>query len=111
MPKVPIRARVDKDPEDVVDIDLDWSSVLGTDTIASAAWSITVMTSDAAAPGATLALGTGPYAPTIVGPQTVRAWLRDGKPGEIYRVSCAVTGTSTPARTIERSVVVVVRHL
>lgn len=111
MPSVPIRARIDKDPTDVVDIDLDWTDILGTDTVASAAWSIAVMTDDAAAPGTTLALGTGPYAPSIVGPRVTRAWLRDGKPGELYRVSCAVTGAASPARTIERSVVVVVRNL
>ena len=103
--------RVNKDPTDVIDHEIDWSDILDTDTVSSASWSIAVMTADPSAGGTTLQIGTGPYAPSIPSSQRTRVWLQHGRPGEIYRVSCAITTASSPARTIERSIEVWVRQL
>lgn len=103
--------RIEKDPADVIDYEIEWSDLLDTDTIASASWSIATMTADPSAPGTTLSIGTGPYAPSIPSATRTRVWLRDGKRGEIYRVSCAIVTAASPARTLERSIEVWSREL
>jgi hypothetical protein len=83
-------ARFMKDPDAVLDYAVDWEAWLGTDTIASVAWS---------AP-AGLTLDAQSHTDTIA-----TVWLSGGTAGAQYVVGCAVT--TAAGRVDERSLTIV----
>ena len=66
-----------KDPDSELDYGVDWSPWLGTDTIASAVWTLP-------------AVLTHPRASSVAGAVTT-VWLAGGDAGTRYLVSCRVT--------------------
>ncbi len=66
-----------KDPDAALDYGVDWSAWLGTDTIATAVW--------------TLPAGLTQPRPSSVAGATATVWLAGGTAGTVYLVSCRVT--------------------
>ncbi len=66
-----------KDPDAALDYGVDWSAWLGTDTIASAVW--------------TLPAGLTQPRPSSVAGGIATVWLAGGTSGVTYTVTCRVT--------------------
>ena len=82
-----------KDPDAILDYGFDWAAWLGTDTIATSAWSV--------ATGLTEVSDTNTTTTTTV-------WVSGGTAGASYL--CTNTITTAEGRTDERSLVVMVRE-
>ena len=81
-----------KDPQAVLDYQVDWSAWLGTDTIASSSWTAeTGITVDSDSHTTT----------------TATAWVSGGTTGERYRLTNHIT--TAGGRTDERTITIVVR--
>lgn len=82
-----------KDPDAILDYDVDWSRWLGTDTISSVVWVV----------------GTGLTKDSQSNTDTVaKVWLSGGTVGTNYSVTCRVT--TAGGRTDDRSFQVKVRE-
>ena len=79
-----------KDPNATLQYTLDWSEYLGTDTIATAAWS---------APGLTIESSSATTTSAMV-------WLSGGTVGQTYPVRCRITtaGGTIDDRTFDIAV-------
>ena len=77
---------IKKDPDSVLDYQLDWSSWLGTDTISTSVFTVpTGLTKDSEGNTST----------------TSTVWLSGGTLNQIYNVVCRIT--TTGGRTVDRS--------
>lgn len=78
-----------KDPDAVLDYEVDWSAWLGTDTISAVAWTVpTGITQNAVSNT----------------PTTATIWIAGGTKGISYEVSCEIT--TAGGRTAKRSFVI-----
>jgi predicted component of type VI protein secretion system len=78
----------DKDPNEILDYELDWSARLGTDTIATSVWSVTT---------GSVVIGVTSFSTT----QT-KVWLSAGAEDEICELLNRVT--TSQGRTMDQSV-------
>jgi hypothetical protein len=83
--------RVLKDPDAILDYAVDWEAWLGTDTIASVAWTVP----------AGLTLDAQSHTDTVA-----TVWLSGGTAGQSYALGCAVT--TAGGRVDERTLTIVV---
>lgn len=84
----------DKDPSDVLDYSMDWSAVLGADTIATSTWTVP--------DGLTVGI-------TSHNDTTSTIWLSGGTANTGYTIANLIT--TAGGRTIEQSVRLIVREL
>ena len=82
-----------KDPDAIKDYEIDWATWLGTDTIATATWTV----------------ATGITKTTDSKTTTAAtAWLSGGTAGADYSVACKIT--TAGGRTDERTITILVRQ-
>ena len=81
-----------KDPDEVLDYEVDWSARLGTDTISSVTWTVPagLTKEDEAATG-----------------DIVSVWLSGGSEGQSYNIGCRVV--TSGGRTHDETFVLPVR--
>jgi ribosomal protein S28E/S33 len=81
-----------KDPDELLDYEVNWAARLGTDTISSVAWTVPdgIVKEDEAATGAVVSI-----------------WLSGGTEGQSYNVGCRVL--TTGGRTYDETIVLPVR--
>lgn len=84
----------DKDPSDVLDYSIDWSSALGADTISSVTWTVP----------SGLAMESQSNTTTAA-----TIWLSGGAAGTVYEVTCRIV--TAGGREIERSASLRVHNL
>jgi hypothetical protein len=94
--------------DDVLDYSLAFELASG-EAIASATWTVT-RTTEGAATGSDLAIGTGPRAPTNSG-STATVWLSGGRVGESWLASVVIVTDATPSRTLAGSMLITIAAL
>jgi len=101
-----------KDPSDVLDYSIVFEDVASPETITAVTWTIALQgaagSTGTALIDASSTLGA-PYAPTFSG-SVATIWLANGRAGESYLVAARVTSSSSPARTLERSVSITIAN-
>jgi hypothetical protein len=93
--------------DDVLDYSLAFELASG-ESISSATWTVT-RTTEGAATGSDLAIGTGARAPSNSG-STATVWLSGGRVGESWLASVVITD-ATPARTLAGSMLITIAAL
>jgi hypothetical protein len=94
--------------DDVLDYSLAFDLASG-EAIASATWTV-ARTTEGAATGSDLAIGTGARAPSFSG-STATVWLSGGRVGESWTVSAVVVTDASPARTLAGSMLITIAAL
>ena len=82
-----------KDPDAKLDYTVDWTSWLGSDTIASVSWTVPSGITNVSTSNTT---------------KTATIWLSDGTVGKSYNIACKITTTAT--RIDERTITISVRQ-
>lgn len=91
-----------KDPDSVLDYQIDWSSWLDTDNseeIASSDWTVPTGLTE----------GTGDYISSNT-TTTTKIWLSGGTAGTNYDVVNSIVTNSSPAREADRTITIMVRE-
>ena len=84
-----------KDPNAVLEYQIDWSSWLGADTIVTSTWTVpTGITKDSSTNTTT----------------TATIWLSGGTAGTRYELTNRIVTSNTPARTNDQTIIIIIEN-